>query len=143
MHSFSQFARRYHQVKSSMEDLAELRFAKARKLAEIELAKMKQVLEEKQQAMFMRGQQRSAVEWQAWELYIQALEAQLQEISGRWEIARDHAEEERMHLQEAHRDEKRWQTIVTQHSEQQYVKMQQLLQKTADEGAVIRFGRSV
>jgi flagellar biosynthesis chaperone FliJ len=137
-----QFAARLVDLKKGIQDLAELELSmRARECAAAEQAYLEAV-DRRRSAQATRNHCRTAAELQLWQGYVDSLQ-QLENLRLRqWREAQRRLDAQRRTVQTAFQDVRRWETVEAKATQQFLRSEEQRSLKEADEGAVLKFGRS-
>ncbi|MCY0896874.1 MAG: hypothetical protein OWS03_11390 [Alicyclobacillaceae bacterium] len=141
MNDFRRFAKRYHAIQENLETAAQRQFA----LSQRQLQELEETMAELQAAMAEAVRQRSlrleVSHWQVWNNHLCLLQSQWSQLERlRAEVSLDVARK-RESLMMAHRTERQWHEVVGHQDRLAVTEMETLLQRVADDDAVLRHGR--
>lgn len=141
VNDFRRFAKRYHAIQENLETAAQRRFA----LSQRQLQELEETMAELQAAMAEAVRQRSlhleVSHWQVWNNHLCLLQSQWSQLERlRAEVSLDVARK-RESLMMAHRTERQWHEVVGHQDRLAVTEMETLLQRVADDDAVLRHGR--
>lgn len=141
MNDFRRFARRYHAIQENLETAAQRQFA----LSQRQLLELEETMAELQTAMAETVRQRAlhleVSHWQVWNNHLCLLQSQWSQLQRLREQLSFDVAKKRESLMMAHRSERQWHEVVGHQDRLAVAEMETLLQRVADDDAVLRHGR--